>query len=73
MAENKDMNNISLEEGFEKIDELLAQMQNSDISLEESFEKYKYGMELVKHCHDQIEKVETQLKILSVEDIAEDE
>lgn len=56
---------LSLEEGFEKIDELISEMQSEDISLVDSFEKYKYGMELVKHCYDQIDNVEKELKVLS--------
>ena len=39
---------LTLEEGFEKIDELIETMADGDISLEESFDKYKLGMEILK-------------------------
>lgn len=60
---------LSLEEGFEKIEELMNEMSDGDISLEESFEKYKLGMELLKHCSDKIDKVEKQIQVLNAEDV----
>jgi len=59
---------LSLEEGFDKIEEIMNEMSDEDVSLEESFEKYKLGMELLKHCSDKIDAVEKQIQILSVED-----
>lgn len=72
-AKELDIDNLSLEEGFEKIEELMNEMTDSDIPLEESFEKYKLGMQLLKHCSDKIDKVEKQIQVLSAEDISEDE
>ena len=60
---------LTLEEGFEKIDELIETMADGDISLEESFDKYKLGMEILKVCSDKIDKVEKQIEILNAEDI----
>ena len=42
---------LTLEEGFEKIDELIETMADGDISLEESFDKYKLGMEILLLIH----------------------
>ena len=64
---------LTLEEDFEKIDELIATMADGDISLEESFDKYKLGMEILKVCSDKIDKVEKQIEILNVEDISSNE
>ncbi|MDO4188934.1 MAG: exodeoxyribonuclease VII small subunit [Lachnospiraceae bacterium] len=64
---------LSLEEGFEKIEEIMNEMSDSDISLEESFEKYKLSMEILKHCSDKIDTVEKQIQILGVEDVLSDE
>lgn len=61
---------LTLEEGFEKIDELIETMADGDISLEESFDKYKLGMEILKVCSDKIDKVEKQIEILNAEDIS---
>lgn len=65
MSQKIDINELSLEEGFEKIEELINEMSDADVSLEESFNKYKLGMDLVKHCGEQIERVEKQIIQLS--------
>ena len=64
---------LTLEEGFEKIDELIETMADGDISLEEAFDKYKLGMEILKVCSDKIDKVEKQIEILNAEDISSNE
>lgn len=69
-TENKpDIESLSLEEGFAKIEELMNEMSEADVSLEESFEKYKLGMELLKHCSEKIDRVEKEIQILSEKDI----
>ena len=39
---------ISLEESFEKLDEMLNELESPDISLEESFRVYQEGMKLLR-------------------------
>lgn len=63
--EIKDIKELSLEEGFAKIEELMDEMADSEVTLEESFEKYKLGMQLLKHCNEKIDRVEKQIQILS--------
>ena len=63
----KEIQELSIEESFEKINELMAEMSDSEVSLEESFEKYKLGMELLKHAGDQIDRVEKQIQVLNNE------
>lgn len=65
----KEIKDLTLEEAFDEIENLMDEMSDNEVSLEESFEKYKLGMELLKHCSDSIEKVETQIKILNEKDI----
>ena len=60
-----DIKELSLEEGFAKIEELMDEMADSEVTLEESFEKYKLGMQLLKHCNEKIDRVEKQIQILS--------
>lgn len=64
-ANNESISELSLEDAFDKIDELMNEMSDSDIPLEKSFELYKQGMELLKHCNEKIEKVEKQVIELS--------
>ena len=58
---------ITIEETFDQLEEVLKQMEAKEISLEESFACYERGMKLVKACHDKLDKVEKQIIVLSEE------
>ena len=55
---------ISLEEAFEKLDQIAEKLEEETISLEDSFKLYHQGMELLKICNDKIDTVEKKMKIL---------
>lgn len=57
--------NMKLEENFEKLNQILEELEKPDIALEESFALYQEGMKLLKLCNDSIDKVEKELIILS--------
>ena len=52
----------TLEEAFEKLDELIEKMEERDLPLEEAFGLYKTGIEVVEFCNRKIEKVECDIK-----------
>lgn len=56
--------NISLEEAFEKLDTLIAELEKPENSLEASFRAFEQGMQLVKYCNDAIDKVEKKVLVL---------
>lgn len=56
---------MKLEEAFEKLNQIMDELEKSDVSLEDSFTLYQEGMKLLKTCNDSIDKVEKQLIILS--------
>ena len=58
---------ITIEETFGQLEEVLKQMEAKEISLEESFVCYERGMKLVKACNDKLDKVEKQIIVLSEE------
>ena len=51
----------TLEENFELLSEVTEKLQSDDLPLEEAFENYKMGMDLIKKCSDQIDKVEKEV------------
>lgn len=51
----------TLEQAFEKLEEMIGKLEQEDISLEESFKLYKEGMKLIKSCNDKIDKVEKEV------------
>lgn len=65
MAEKKKAEKkISIEEGFAKLEEIIQKLEQPKISLEASFQEYEAGMELLKYCDKQIEKVEKKIIVL---------
>ncbi len=58
---------LSIEEIFVRLEEVLKQMEDGECSLEESFWYYEEGMKLAKACHDKIDRVEKQIQILGGE------
>ena len=63
---------LSIEESFEQIDEIIANLEKGDLSLEKSFQLYNDGVKLIKNCNTQLDKVEKQIIILN-ENEADDE
>lgn len=55
----------TLEENFEKLDALVAQLEDGNIALDEAFKMYKEGIKLVQSCNSQLDKVEKQIVILN--------
>jgi len=51
---------LTLEENFAKLEDTIALLEDDEISLEEAFTAYKQGMDLLKSCNEQIDKVEKQ-------------
>ncbi len=56
---------MTLEETFEKIDEVMEKLSDDEMPLEESFNVYKEGMELLDGCKKIIEDVEKKVEELS--------
>jgi exodeoxyribonuclease VII small subunit len=72
MAEKKtkaeEMPQGGFEEQYEKLEEVLRNMQNPGASLQESFDNYKEGMKLVQSLNDMIDGIEKEVKVLEEED-----
>ncbi|OUQ15234.1 exodeoxyribonuclease VII small subunit [Lachnoclostridium sp. An14] len=58
---------LSIEETFARLEEVLAHIEEGECSLEETFQYYEKGMKLVKACHDKIDRVEKQIQVLGGE------
>lgn len=64
-ADEKKLEEMTLEETFEGIDEIMEKLSDNDLPLEESINLYKKGMEMLGHCRGVIEEVEGKLVKLS--------
>jgi exodeoxyribonuclease VII small subunit len=57
----------SFEEAMAELQQLVAQMEGGELALEASITTYKRGSELVKYCVSQLDKVDSQIKMLEGE------
>lgn len=55
---------VSFEEAMSELEQLVARMEAGELPLEASVAAYKRGSELVKYCAAQLDKVESQVKVL---------
>ena len=60
MSENKK----SVEESFNEIENIIAEMQKEDVTLDRSFELYNQGLKLIKECNGKLDSMEKQIKII---------
>ncbi len=63
MAEQKETQ-LSIEEVFAQLDEMLMRLEAEEIPLEEAFLLYEKGMKLLKYCDSAIDKVEKKVLLL---------
>jgi exodeoxyribonuclease VII small subunit len=57
----------SFEEAMAELEQLVAQMEAGELPLEASVAAYKRGSELVKYCAAQLDKVDSQVRVLEGE------
>lgn len=63
----QEMEELTLEESFEKLEEILEALESREITLEESFQAYAKGMELLKQCNEKIDTVEKKMQLINEE------
>ncbi len=69
-SKEKNIEELTLEETFAGLEEVIHTMEQGEISLEESFQLYHKGMDMLKSCNNKIEKVEKKMLILDSEGAA---
>ncbi len=55
---------MTLEEAFSRLDQVVERLESREITLEESFKVYQSGMELLKTCNDKIDRVEKKVLMM---------
>ena len=56
---------MTIEENFEKLDQIMEKLSDDSLPLEESFGIYKEGIEILDNCQKVIDEVEEKVKKLS--------
>lgn len=63
----------TLEQSFEKLEQIIGNLENGDVSLEDSFKLYNEGMKMIQNCNQQLDKVEKKIVVLNQKEGDEDE
>lgn len=63
----------TLEQSFEKLEQIIGNLENGDVSLEDSFKLYNEGMKLIQNCNQQLDKAEKKIVVLNQKEGDEDE
>ncbi len=63
---------LTIEESFAKIQEILAKLESNEVTLEDSFLLYQSGMEQIAHCNLLMNAVEQKVQVLSADGSLED-
>ncbi len=61
---------MTMEQAFDALQELLDKMDGEELPLEESFKLYEQGLKLVRACHDKLDTIEKQLIVLEEQDLS---
>ncbi len=56
---------LSIEDAFAKVQELLSEMSKEDVTLEQAFSDYEEGMKLIRYCNGKIDSVEQKVQKLN--------
>lgn len=67
MEETEAMEEQSIEELFDQLEDTIHKMEEEEVSLEDSFKLYHRGMYLLKSLNGRIDAVEKQMLILDEE------
>lgn len=63
--ENRPEEELSLEEAFGQIEDVIARLEAEEITLEQSFQEYNRGMKLLQYCNEKIDRVEKKVLQIS--------
>jgi len=56
--------NISLEESFKRLNEILSTLESGEVELEKSIGLFEEAMKLSEECQKQLETLEKRVKVL---------
>ena len=68
----KQKKEMTIEEGFDFLDESVKKLSDEDISLEESFMVYEKAMQVLKDTHKKIETVEKKVMVINEDGFEEE-
>ncbi len=70
--DTKEIQSMSFEAGYDRLEELIEQLETGKLTLEESVAIYEEGVELARHCGHKLDDAELRV-ITLLNDVAEEE
>lgn len=67
MAAKAKKEEMTIEEGFERLSDILSKMDEEGVSLEASFKLYNDGLAIVKELNGKLEETEQKLNVINEE------
>lgn len=64
---------FSIEESFEKIENMISELESGKVNLNDSIDLYSNGVKLLKECKSHLEGVEKEIIVLTAEDVEGEE
>jgi exodeoxyribonuclease VII small subunit len=62
------MEALPFEEAFERLETVIAALQDGKIPLNEALQHYQQGVKLAQYCHELLQKAELTVQQLSVDE-----
>lgn len=59
-----EVESLSIEEAFKKLDETILQLESEDITLEDSLKAYEQGMAYIRSCNEAIDRAEKKVLVI---------
>ena len=58
---------MTIDQGFDSLEEIIEKMESDNISLEESFQLYGPGIEMIKQLKEKLDATEKKIIVLEEE------
>lgn len=68
MANEKKEQELSFEQALERLEKIVAQLENGDVPLEQAIDLYQEGMNLSSLCNSKLKQVEAKIEMLMESD-----
>lgn len=71
MSKKENENALSFEEGLDKLEAIVDEMENGDLKLDALVKRYEEGSKLLVQCDKKISEAEMKIEILRNQDASE--
>jgi exodeoxyribonuclease VII small subunit len=64
MKKKNNKEDISFEKGIERLEQIVADLDQSNVPLEQALDLFREGIELVKNCNNLLDSAEAKVEVL---------